>query len=518
MKKIIFSLATSALVLASCDPVLDEKDFDPVRVSAEELNNLISFVQYDKKDSITPAADGNWITYKTTPGTIVTIYNYNSAGEEVLLSYGSSDGAFLLSPRRKSDPNQKIYLRILNSDGSVVEAEKTLNVFVPSELTPEVRLLSSDAYGYKVWTYDTEFREDGAVWGNIGYAGGSGADWATGVVGYWWGCDPETLATPDQIVHNGTGIANGEEDRNAYMTFSDEGVVTTYTAAGKEIRSASYSVTSYDGGKRTVKSIDGSQEDWAVGYLETSKAGMLWQFQINASSHDNVTSPLKQEIVYLDANHLRLCYAAEGTGSWGEATWWAYKSCGDAEENLANASTTKEKKWTWDTTVRDDAGAWGNIGYAGGDGSEWASGIVGAWWGCAPADLTDQLQHSDTGLATGEEDPNAYMIFNNSTNTVTSYAADGKEIRKGAFEIQNWGNGLRTIASIDGSQKNWALGNLHTDAGSILFPFQINGNGNKPTDFEIVLLTDTQLRLVYAAEGTGSWEEATWWAFKAVTE
>ena len=59
------------------------------------------------------------------------------------------------------------------------------------------------------------------------------------------------------------------------------------------------------------------------------------------------------------------------------------------------------------------------------------------------------------------------------------------------------------------------MGNLHTDAGSILFPFKINGGGEKPTDFEIMELNGNDLMLIYAAEGTASWGEATWWAFKA---
>jgi hypothetical protein len=48
-----------------------------------------------------------------------------------------------------------------------------------------------------------------------------------------------------------------------------------------------------------------------------------------------------------------------------------------------------------------------------------------------------------------------------------------------------------------------------------LFPFQINSGGKKPTEFEIMQLDTEHLQLIYAAPGTGSWGEATWWAFKA---
>ena len=63
------------------------------------------------------------------------------------------------------------------------------------------------------------------------------------------------------------------------------------------------------------------------------------------------------------------------------------------------------------------------------------------------------------------------------------------------------------------SGNEWELGTLTTDAGSILFPFKINGNGTKPTEFDIMKLTGNQLVLVYG--GNGAWGEATYWRFKA---
>jgi hypothetical protein len=106
------------------------------------------------------------------------------------------------------------------------------------------------------------------------------------------------------------------------------------------------------------------------------------------------------------------------------------------------------------------------------------------------------------------------MTFDWTTGKVKSYNADGAEIRSGNFEIQEWGDGEKTVASVDGSQTAWAYGKLATDAGSILWPFKINGGGEKPTSFEIMQLDADHLRLIYAAPGTGGWGEATWWAFK----
>ena len=173
-------------------------------------------------------------------------------------------------------------------------------------------------------------------------------------------------------------------------------------------------------------------------------------------------------------------------------------------------SNNGSKVWTWDTegvASGDWAGkvVWGNIGYT--PDEDWTSGI---WWGCLPEELTGQLQHSDTGVATGEEDSRAFMIFSED-GSITTYDAGGNQIRKGAFEIKDYNNGEK-IAVNDVA---WKLGTLHTDPGTILFPFKINGGGTKPTDFDIVKLTGTQLQLVYADEGTSAWSEATYWCFKS---
>jgi hypothetical protein len=212
----------------------------------------------------------------------------------------------------------------------------------------------------------------------------------------------------------------------------------------------------------------------------------------------------------LDANHLKLIYPQNGVGSWGEATWWAFKCNSDPEAALTDFAN---KAWTWDTEFRGGP-VWGNLGYAPGDGDSFVIDGNGIWWGATPEELTGQLQHSDTGAATGEEDAAAFMTFNYDKGTVTTFAGNGTQIRSGKFELQDWGKGARTIASVDGSQSAWALGKLHTDAGSILFPFKINGGGEKPTDFEVMQLDGNHMKLIYAAPGTGSWGEATWWAFK----
>lgn len=486
-------------LFAACDPCVDDISAPGSNITEQEFVNGFSVKQYSDETYTTEAADGNYFVFDTNPKRMVRIYTKDAEGNENNLAFGASNGTFKIVPKRGNPSEQTYYVETKNFDGSTFTFSKDCNVFVPSELTPEMRLLASDAFGYKVWMWDTEFRADGGAWGNIGYA--AGADWTGGI---WWACAPEDLA--GQLQHSDTGQETGEESSAAYMEFYEDGNIITYSGAGNKIRSGKFTVDGFTGSKSHA-SIDGSIAEWSYGTLNTTAGSILWPFQINGGG----TKPTSFEIVKLDASHLQLIYAAPGTGGWGEATWWAFKSASDPEGALTDFGT---KSWTWDVDWRADGGAWGNLGYAPGDGASFVNTGNGIWWACAPADLTGQLNHSDTGVATGEEDPGAYMTFDWKNAKIDTYNAAGERVRGGSFEITNWGMGKRTQASVDGSQTEWALGTLNTDAGAILWPFQINGGGTKPTSFEIMQADDEHLKLIYAAPGTGGWGEATWWAFK----
>ena len=513
MKKISLSLLALAALLTACDPAKDDYKDNAKTYTAEALGESFTFTQLDEEGN--PAPDGNYFTFQTNPATIVTVYNLDSDGNENILSQGTAVGSFKIAPKRGSDPNQKFYVRTRNADGTYTNAEKSVTVYVATELTPEMRLLASDAYGYKVWTWDDDFFEkDGvmACWGNMGYAPDNGSTFVNSGNGIWWGTNPEGLLT--QLNHSDTGVATGEENSGAYMEFYDDGNIKTYDAGGNLIRSGKFSVEGWTG-DRSHASHDGSQSEWSYGTLKTNAPAILFPFQING----NGTTVTEFEIMQLDASHLKLIYPikSDGTcGSWNEATWWAFKSNSDLEGAITGFDN---KAWTWADGFFEKDGVmacWGNMGYAPDNGSTFVKSGNGIWWGTNGEGLVGQLQHSDTGVATGEEDSNAYMEFNWKMGTIKSFDAAGKEIRSGKFEILNTGMGKRQ-PSYDGSQKEWSYGTLHTDAGSILFPFQINGSGYKPTDFEIMQADEDHLKLVYPikSDGTcGGWNEATWWAFK----
>ncbi len=490
MKKIFFmSLLAGAFVLTGCDPVQEEVDNNTVTATASDLLNGISFKQYSDDAYSQEAADGNYITYQTNPGRQVEIYSFRSDGSINIMAAGAS-GKFVLKPSRGSDPTQKFYIRSFNSDGSVTEAETSLTVYVQQELDPEIRIIASDAYGSKVWKWD--YSVSGAVWGNMGYCGGAGADVGTFGNGQWWGCDsPEAFA--DQTQHTNDGKLHGDESADATMVISDDGMIKCYDAAGNVVRQGSYTIEGWD---------DSDPTAWRMGMLKTSAGAILWPFEINSGGN----MPTEFEIVYLTPSKMTLVYPDGGDyaslGNWGEATYWHFASNSDPDGMVNNYSS---KDWTWDYSVSGTA--WGNMGYCGGAGADVGTFGNGQWWGCdSPEAFADQTQHTNDGKLHGDESADATMTFSKD-GTIVRKAGDGTVLSTGEYSFDRVEN------------NEWKIANLNTTAGSILWPFEINSGGNMPTVFEVVYMTGDKMTLVYPDGGDfgglGNWGEATYWHFRA---
>ena len=528
MKKIFLALPLLALVFTACDPSKDSVDMpDLTGLTGEQLAAGFTVTQYSDDTYTTEAPDGNYFKFSTSPSRVVTVYQLDEDGNQNVLASGKPNGTFSIIPKRGNPEEQTYYVDTYEWDGTKITATKTCSVYVPSELSPAMRILASDAYGYKVWKWDTEFREDGAVWGNVGYAAGDYSQWTSGI---WWGATPEGLLTQVQHSANPEGyVPTGEESADAYMQFYDDGTLIVFDAGGNQIRKGKFSVEGYDGSAHS--SAGDLQAEWSFGDFVTSEGAIMWPYQINnhdeEGGHDTTLFPTRFEIVKIDGSHLQLVYPQQGIGSWGEATWWAFKSNSDPEIYLSNYGT---KDWTWDTEFREDGAVWGNAGYGAGDNSGWTSGI---WWGATPDGLLTQGQHAvekpgDAYVATGEEDANAYMTFDWSKGTVTSYNVDGQALRSTKYAVTKWNmGGFMPSVGVDGNgaplQESWSLGIFHTDADGILWPYQINNHDEEgghdttrcPTDFEILKLDENHFQLIYPQQGIGSWGEATWWAFKA---
>lgn len=172
------------------------------------------------------------------------------------------------------------------------------------------------------------------------------------------------------------------------------------------------------------------------------------------------------------------------------------------EEDPAEEPSTA---WTWDTSAPNGT-VWGNMGYCGGDGAEVGSTGSAQWWGVtSEEEFMAQLHHTNDGKAHGDESMDAYfLLFDN--GKIERHAGDGTLIKDGVYEFK------------EVADNKWKVADLLTTAGTILWPYEINSNGNMPTQFEVIYRTDTKMTLVYPDGGEydnlGNWSEATYWHFK----
>ena len=172
------------------------------------------------------------------------------------------------------------------------------------------------------------------------------------------------------------------------------------------------------------------------------------------------------------------------------------------------AGTENGKSWTWNTEAADGM-VWGNMGYSGGSGEDFAlNGRGSKWWGVtSEEDFSGQLAHTATGKLMGDESMDAYFILK-PNGSISRHKADGTIINSGTYEIEK---------IVD---NEWKVANLHTTAGTILWPYEINTGGYMPTTFEVLYLTKERMTLVVSerngnAGELGSWGEGTFWEFKA---
>lgn len=482
MKRIVFYTiaAIAGLALVSCQPELIKGPSETKAKGSSELQS--SFIidgQFEDADCTISKQDGNYIKYHTSPSVTVQVSNLKADGSKNVLATGAT-GVFNITPRRGADPNQPFTVTTINQDASTVSFDSSVNVYVPADLAPEVKVLTGES-GAKAWKW---YAVDGACWGNAGFNAGKAAS-PTDIPGKWWGCTPEQLET-DQIAHSGN-TAYGYGDSNAYMVFDEDGGLASYKSDGTLIAKGSYTFSDY--------TPDGSGSGYGYGKITTTDAPVLFPFDINT----NGKRTNEFNVAYVDPNVLALI-SDKGSGDWGECTWWRFKNASDADAALAGSG---QRAWTWNPI---DGATWGNAGYNGGLGN--ADGeIPGKWWGCTPEQLeTEQIAHSG-GVVYGYGSDDAYMVFDSANGTVTSYKGDGTQIASSPYEV----------SAFDMNPGLFAKGTITTTGGSgILFPFAINQGGAVATNYEIIWLDGTLMSLVSNYAGSGDWGECTWWRFKPV--
>ena len=179
-------------LLTACDPSKDSIGMPGnSSLTGDQLASGFSVVQYADEEYTTPAADGNYFKFTTSPSRVVKVYQKDSEGEENILVAGVASGKFKIVPKRGNPSEQTYYIETRDFNGNIITGQKSATVYVPQELEPVVRWLASDAHGSKTWKWDTESYPTqwfaGAVWGNLGYAPGDGDSFVNDGNGIWWG-------------------------------------------------------------------------------------------------------------------------------------------------------------------------------------------------------------------------------------------------------------------------------------------------------------------------------------------
>ena len=472
--KLIAMTAAMGMVFAACEPTLIDGPEPFAPVEATVLANGITYQQFADEACTQPDDAGNFLKYNSAAG-VVQVFQ---EGKDSPL-YTGAGGVVKIPVRRGQEPSANLVFRLINGDGTFTEAVKTFACTPPTELSPEMLMLVSDN-GKKVWKYAQDGIE---TWGNAGYTADAGAQFTSpdAVGNKWWGvADTETML--DQI-GGPAKEACGDEDMSAYMVFTEDGEVTTYSPTGNAVRSGGFEVLEYNADRAN---------GWSLGTLKTTEPAILFPWDCAGGG-----AVSEFDIMYLSPQHMTLLYVPAGTADWGTMTYWRFVA--GSPDPL-----TMEGTWTYAAEA-----AYGNGGHAGSGAPFNAPGANDGsyWWSVASGDeLVDQTHIS--GGTFGDESSEAYMVFEG--NTVTTYAPDGTKIRGG-----EWSAVMNDYASGAGrGAAGWELGKLTTSEPALLFPWNVDGAGDGVTEYDIMYYDANNMTLVYTnGQASGGWGTITHWCF-----
>lgn len=273
-RKILFLFSLLALFVLGCDPLEERLDLGS-SITAEDLNISATPLVVNGKKS------NKVVLVNNSP--VLSSWNFG-----VGVSQKMTDTVLMVA----TGQNEIIFTG-RNPDGTTISKSLTVEI---DELTFEVPL----EWGYltggseKSWVWDTD---KPAVWGNGGYKGN--------VAPAWW-----TLQVTDiegQAANEGVG---------AKMIFHLANAELHKVKSNGDIVKGTYKFEM----DKQVLLDDGSV--WAKGKLTTKGVTMLC-----GKSPDEGGIPVYEyDILILNGSEMMLSYAPAGTGAWGTAYFWAFKS------------------------------------------------------------------------------------------------------------------------------------------------------------------------------------------------
>ena len=150
---------------------------------------------------------------------------------------------------------------------------------------------------------------------------------------------------------------------------------------------------------------------------------------------------------------------------------------------------TGEKSWVWDDTK---SAVWGNGGYKGNTSP--------GWWTLQIADIEEQAAGEGAG---------AEMIFSVDGSKLTKKKSDGSTV-VGSFAFDM----SESAQTLDDAKAVWGKGKLKTKNVTMLAGFVIYENTDC-FEYDILTLNDEEMALACPRPGSKSWDEATFWMFRA---
>ena len=107
-------------LLTACDPSKDSIGMPGnSSLTGDQLASGFSVVQYADEEYTTPAADGNYFKFTTSPSRVVKVYQKDSEGEENILVAGVASGKFKIVPKRGNPSEQTYYIETRDFNGNI---------------------------------------------------------------------------------------------------------------------------------------------------------------------------------------------------------------------------------------------------------------------------------------------------------------------------------------------------------------------------------------------------------------
>lgn len=216
---------------------------------------------------------------------------------------------------------------------------------------------------------------------------------------------------------------------------------------------------------------------------KTPNVGSYWNYitDVSTNQQDTILLPFlgKQTITFT------------GLCDGGTVTTTRTVNITTIDHKLANewtlfaGSGIDGKTWVWNSSSPDDA-VYGTGGYLGDSAPSWTV----------------------TSVANVENSTDEMTFDLNGGPNFTKKSADGTVLEKGSFKFN------MSKVKNQSSSDPWSIGQLQFTGATVLSGHSFYNPSNIIYTFDIIKLTEDELVLSYAADGTAEWDEATFWSFK----